>query len=291
MVWSNYHTHSNFCDGTGSIEEYIQHALKNNVSRLGISSHCPAPFYTNWAMDILDLDKYCSEIITLKEKYNKQLKINLGMEIDYIPELIQPTDDLFSNLNLEYCIGSVHYVGNFEDGTPCLLCGDQEEFQAGLIKIFKNDIVLAVTEYYRLIREMITNSAIDIVGHLDLIKKHNHNNYYFSPDEPWYQKSILHTLDIIAGSNCILEVNTGGISRGIIQDIYPSLWVLKIAYEMGIRVTLASDAHNPKHVAFCFKEALTLIKKAGYKEIEILSNGIWIPEAISKIEKKLAQIC
>jgi histidinol phosphatase-like PHP family hydrolase len=43
-MWSNFHTHSTYCDGKSSMEEHIAKARELKVSHLGFSSHAPLPF-------------------------------------------------------------------------------------------------------------------------------------------------------------------------------------------------------------------------------------------------------
>jgi len=91
---------------------------------------------------------------------------------------------------------------------------------------------------------------------------------------------VLETLDYIGQTNVIMEVNTGGISRGAIDSIYPSPWILKEARKRDIPIMLNSDAHNPKHLDFYFDESLKIIKDCGYRELNCLYGGKWIRSKI-----------
>ena len=50
MILSNYHSHSTFCDGRSSMEEFVKFAIAKGVKRYGFSSHAPIPFETPWTM-------------------------------------------------------------------------------------------------------------------------------------------------------------------------------------------------------------------------------------------------
>lgn len=37
----NIHTHSNYCDGTSKLDEYVVKAIELNMDGIGFSSHAP----------------------------------------------------------------------------------------------------------------------------------------------------------------------------------------------------------------------------------------------------------
>lgn len=132
-----------------------------------------------------------------------------------------------------------------------------------------------VKEYFNLEIEMLNLGGFDILGHCDLIKKRNTDNRFFDQNETWYQNEALEMLRTAARKGVIVEVNTGGISRGATTEVYPSQWMLERCHELGIPLTLSADAHNPDHIDFYFKEALEQIRSCGYGEIYFFSKGKW----------------
>src|SRR5690349_10901605 len=112
-MWSNFHTHSKYCDGKGEVTSYISKAEELNMMSLGISSHAPLPFSNPWCMKPENLEDYLSAISAAKATSNA-VEIYAGLEIDYIPGIISPDD--FRN-KLDYTLGSIHFVEQFEDGT------------------------------------------------------------------------------------------------------------------------------------------------------------------------------
>ncbi len=226
-------------------------------------------------MKTADLNIYCNKINALKEKYKNQIEIYLGLEIDFIPEIQNPSLQKYKLLKLDYTIGSVHLVQSAETGENLCIDGTNEEFELIYKNIFKKDIKKLVEHYYFLVREMISCSKFDILGHFDLVKKKNRNSRYFNEKEAWYAEEVEKTLNSVSSSGIILEVNTGGIARGATDTIYPAPWILKRCRELNIPVCLNADAHNPDHLSFYFKEAAEIMKKAGYKKNHILFNGRW----------------
>lgn len=275
MSFSNFHTHSYFCDGLGDPEEYVKRAIQCNFTCLGFSSHAPLPFANSWTMNDADVNEYLNTIISLRKKYRDKIEIYLGMEIDYIFNLISPTDEKFTKLNLDYTIGSVHMLKNKTTGEYLAIDGDEDEYINLLTSVFDNDIRAFVHEYYNEIRIMVKEKTPSIVGHLDLIKKHNKNNKYFNENDQWYKNEIMETLNIIADNNTILEMNTGGKVRGYTDDFYPSNWILPECIKLNIPLILNSDAHNPQYVNAYFEEATAILKAAEYNYQHILLNNVW----------------
>ncbi len=276
MELSNYHIHSKYCDGKGEPEDYIEVALNSNIQYLGFSSHAPLPFDTLWTMNIDDLDRYLNCINCLKKKYQGKIDIFLGLEVDYIPDLISPNCGLIKNLGLDYRIGSVHYLNQFENGDYWPADGSGGDFQKGLQEIFDNNIKKAVETYFTTLSNMVLHHPPEIIGHFDVIKKNNQGNCYFSEQERWYQDLVKRCLHIISKSNCIVEVNTGGIIRKRIDALYPSEWILHECLKLNIPVTVNSDAHKADQVNGYLIESIRILKDIGFREIRRLTGDGWV---------------
>jgi len=60
-----------------------------------------------------------------------------------------------------------------------------------------------------------------------------------------------------------LELNTAGLRKDC-NEIYPSPLIVRLAAQMGVPITFASDAHAPAEVGMNFPEAIELARSAGY---------------------------
>ncbi len=275
MIWSNYHGHSHYCDGKGAIEEYIEEALKQGMETIGISSHAPLPFETLWAMPQERINEYISEIALLKEKHKGVIQIYTGLEVDFIPELIGPEDDSIKQLSLDYNVGSVHYVDRFPDGTHFEADGSRQGFVKAIDEIFEGDVRKLVKRYFDLVRMMLKTSTPTILGHLDKIKIQNTEGVLFDENAGWYKDEMMQTLEVLSTSGIIMEVNTRGLYKKKCDATYPSLWVLKEAFKMGIPLTINSDAHHPRELTGGFDFAASEVRVAGYAETFHLWDGAW----------------
>jgi histidinol-phosphatase (PHP family) len=276
-MWTNYHTHSNFCDGTESIAAIASAALGKGIQSLGVSSHAPLPFETPWSMKPNRLADYFLEMEKVKSLFHS-IEIYKGLEVDYIPGRRKPAD--FAD-DLDYTIGSIHFVDEFQDGKGWEIDGTHKLFLTGLSQLFKNDIRGAVTRYFELTREMLTVSPPTIVGHLDKIKMQNAGESLFRESDHWYVAEIEKILDAVEVSGVIVEVNTRGVYQRKCDVVYPSPWILGKILERNIPVTLSSDAHHSKDLTSYFSEATQQLLAIGFRKISILSEGSWKPATLT----------
>lgn len=265
-MWTNYHCHTNYCDGKKSIAEVVSEAKNKGMLAIGISSHAPLPFENKWSMRPGMLDSYLDEIKKAKKQAD-DIQIYAGLEVDFIPGKISPF--VFKD-SLDYTVGSVHFVNDTWE-----IDNTYDVFMDGLTNIFGGSIRNAIARYYELTRDMVTTAPPDIVGHMDKVKMHNRGDRFFMENEPWYREQVELTLDTIANSSCIIEVNTRGIYQNKTDTTYPSPWVLEEIYKRNIPITLSSDAHHPDDLVNQFPETAALLTGIGFKKIRILLDGKW----------------
>jgi histidinol-phosphatase (PHP family) len=271
---ANYHTHTPWCDGQGTLEEFIRVARHGGLRSLGFSPHGILPFRNDWVLHDADVPEYKAEFLRLKEKYCAELDLFWGVEADYIPLLCDPLSQK-KQYQFDYVIGSIHYLEALPDGSYWVIDGSLKQFENGLAVIFHGNIRKAVTRYYAVLREMVLRYPPDIIGHLDLIKMHNFTLHYFSEEEDWYREEIEETLRVIAASPCVVEVNTGGLTRQRAPDYYPSPWIIGKCVELGIPLTINSDAHKPEQLTGYFSEALSYLEKFQCRKLMTLTAGGW----------------
>ncbi len=280
---SNYHTHTHYCDGKSDIQSIVIKAVELKLTTLGISSHAPLPFPCDWCMNLNQLDSYLDEIEVMKGRFHS-MEIYKGLEVDFIPQITGPAQ--FKH-KLDYTIGSIHFVEQFQSGKHWEIDGSHSVFLEGLKIIFSGNIKEAVTRYYEITREMVKSDTPDILGHLDKIKIQNFGNSIFDEHDSWYQHELRKTLDLIAQHNTIIEVNTRGIYQGKTKEPYPGYWALEYIYKKKIPIVLNSDAHYPDQLIRGFTETLQLLQKIGFTEIMTLTDGTWKSLPINSLTDRL----
>ncbi|MDC7223190.1 MAG: histidinol-phosphatase, partial [Spirochaetales bacterium] len=241
---------------------------------LGFSSHSPWPDSVCGIKE-RQVPKYVKEIQGLKDQYRDKLEIYLGLEIEYFPGFSSAADEYYDTIPLEYRISSLHSLYDQNEKRWYAIDGPLDEF-----KHILNDMCGGVMEnfgrqYYGHLRDMIDLGRFNILGHMDLIKKHNRGDVWFSEESSWYREEVLATLDKLKGTDIILEVNTGGLCRGYTDEFYPSPWILKEARKRDIPTQLNGDAHAPENLDFAYDESRALMAEAGYDTVRVLLNGEW----------------
>jgi len=271
----NLHTHSTYCDGSKEVEDMILGAIKYKYNIIGISSHGPLPFSSDWTMKKEKLNSYIKEVQDLKNKYKDKIKVLLGLELDYIVDYKMKYIDKKTFDSLDYWIGSVHFLGKSQSSGYWTVDYNLEELKQGIKESFGGDVEKAVCQYYNYIKDMIENYNPPILGHLDLIKKNNQGGILFNESHKWYRKSVLSLLDKIKISKTVVELNTGGKYRGYSESYYPSNWILKKINEKNIPVTISRDAHDIESLDYEYEESIDLLKKIGFDNIYYFNGKKW----------------
>jgi histidinol-phosphatase (PHP family) len=286
MKYSCLHTHTEFCDGKGSVEDYCKTAFEKGFISLGFSAHAPVTKKTgmpsSWHISENKLNDYCNAVAVAQKKWKDKLSVYLGLEADYIKNYISPSDADFKELNLDYIIGSVHCVlpsGCKIDwaDTKNILCvdGSQSELEFMIQNGWNGSGSNLALSYWDAVVEMCKTGGFDILGHADLIKKNNSlNKYFFAKD---YMPKIEELAEVLSQTNIIVEVNTGGLNRGKTTETYPSVDILKIFKQKNIPVTINADAHSVQELGGHYDDAQRVLLESGYKSFMLFNKHKWEP--------------
>jgi histidinol-phosphatase (PHP family) len=251
---ADLHNHTTLCNhAQGTIEEYVQKAIELGIDFYGFSEHAPMKnFEDGYRLVIEKKDFYESSILEIKKRYENQIDILLGYEVDFI-EGDYLLDEVI-NSKVDYLIGSVHYLGKWGFDNP--------EF----IAEYKNrDINKIWEEYFYALKLLAKSGKFDIVGHLDLIKVFN-----FLPTKD-IKILAKDAMSEIKKSNMVIEINAAGLRKPV-KEQYPSKNLLELAFELDIPITFSSDAHSVEQIGFKYDEVTTLAQKIGYKQCAIFKN-------------------
>jgi len=123
---------------------------------------------------------------------------------------------------------------------------------------------------------------LDIVAHLDLVRKHykskgspafrERQGRWFEVDNEDYMRRMEEIARAISSAGLVVEANTGGINRGYVTDTYPSLALLRLLRKYKVPVMISADAHNPNDLDGHYSEARQIILNAGYTK-HVLFEG------------------
>ncbi len=276
MGWTNFHSHTHFCDGTHPVEAYLEEAESKGLIAYGYSSHAPTPYPScKWAMKKERLADYVSSVNALKG--TSEVEVYVSLEIDYVPDQMGPSSEWIRNAGLDYTLGSVHFVDFHESGEPWEIDGPLSEFEKGLDGIFNGDAEAAVSRYYELTRHMVGHDCPQIIGHLDKIKMQNSRKPFFNENADWYQVQVDKTLETIAATNAIVEVNTRGLYKKRAVETYPGKSTLQKIKDLNIPIMLNSDGHHPSEIIAEFEDTAEMLITLGFKELWSIKGGEFQP--------------
>ncbi len=268
MILSDLHVHTNYCDGVSSIEETVAEANRKHMESVGFSSHSYTPFDTSYCMAQKSEAEYAKNVLSVSENQIGSAKVYLGLERDlYSPDHAR----MLCGYNLDYIIGSVHYIQSVGEYIPV----DENESitENSIAEKFAGNADSYVRCYYETVAQLAQRSDVDIVGHFDLVTKFNRANKFFDEESKIYKTSALEALHCFREKDKIMEINTGAVSRGYRDRPYPSEFILKEANNIGIRFILSSDSHNCRNLCFGFGECEQMLRSMGVKSVVVLKGN------------------
>ena len=259
----NLHIHSTFSDGQHTPEELIQEAIRRGFDSIGFSEHSYMYFSPNARhLPAENTENYKREIRSLKEKYRGKIDVFCGLEFELHSQV--PLD------GFDYLIGSVHYL-NF-DGEILGFDKKLEPVLAFLQERFGGNGMAFAEKYYETVARLPEKGNFDILGHFDVLTKHNEEAGFIDTADPKYICMGLEAIRSLKGKIPLFEVNTGAIARGYRTSPYPQMEFIKEFFRCGFGAVLSSDCHNKDFLDCNFEQARLLLREAGFTSRWILTE-------------------
>ncbi|MEG0467235.1 MAG: histidinol-phosphatase [Mucinivorans sp.] len=273
MPLTNYHSHSLFCDGKASIEDFVRQAISLGFSAYGVSAHSPLPFDAPWVIAWDRVDEYIAQIRDLGVKYSSQIELLAGMEIDYLDETYNASTPYFQGLDLDYRIGSVHFVRSDRDGSFVDIDCPPSDFARAVDYHFAGSLERVVRAYYNAKFAMVEAGGFDFLGHADKISMNATSLSSHIMDKQWYRDLVDEFFVFCASRSIRLEINTKAWEiKGV---FFPDERYFGRLADLGVAVVVNSDAHRTERISVGLAEATSRLRAAGVERIEEFHHGIW----------------
>ena len=255
-MYSDFHLHSRFSgDSTEDPENIVKRAIEFNMKSICITDHQDLdypviPGVTIQPVFEIDPDRYFSVWLALREKYEKDIDIRIGLEAGIEPHTYKEQLLKTKDIPYDFIINSCHVVTR-------KLCYFPDFFA-------KYKTQKGMRMYLECVYDNICNfTNYNVIGHIDFLLR-------FAPEKETYRPE--ENLDITEKilKKCIsdgkgIEVNTAGFRKGL-DSPNPCSLILKQYKDLGGDIiTIGSDAHVHTDIGAYFKETGDILKAAGFK--------------------------
>ncbi len=233
QILADYHTHTKYSHGKGTIEENVLEAISKGIKIIGISDH--GYKHLAYGIKLNDIYKMREEIDKLNEKYSN-IEILLGMECNILDSYgnIDINDKIIENC--DYIMAGYHFAS-----TPTSLKSMLNHCNNYIIK---NEMA----------KDYNTNAIINSMK----------NNDIFIITHPGDKGDVYieEIAKVAKNTDTRLEINS---SHGFLN----SNQLVKIK-GIGNKFIIGSDAHVPHNVGN-FDLAMKIIKEAGV-DLSLIEN-------------------
>lgn len=247
------HIHTPYCPhGTkDSFHDYIARALALGYKEITFTEHAPLPINfedttptKDSAMAFDCIEAYLHNLDKIKHEYRGELKINVGLEIDYIEGFEKEISQFLNHYGpyLDDAILSVHFLKH--DGQYDCLDYSPEVF-ANMVERY-NTIDAIYKRYYKTVLKSVLADLGPYkpkrIGHITLVHKFQKK----FPGTRSFVPEITELLQAIKAQGYELDYNGAGTAKPLCREPYPPDWVVDKAVSMGIPLIYGSDAHQKK---------------------------------------------
>jgi histidinol-phosphatase (PHP family) len=238
-------------DGRATIVEQCERAVELGLDEIGFTEHKdfdPADPVVNY----FDYDAYVREIEDARQRFDGQLTIRAGVEIDYQSWFEADIAKYLEAHQFDFVIGSVHYVDRQMIMTP--------EYNA------QRDRRRAYEDYFSAVRESVESGLFDIVGHLEYANRRGIAAWgHYQPE--LYQESLTDLFQEMAARDTVFEINTAGLHQNL-GVTYPCAdTIMMYAQCGGNLLSIGSDAHHPDQLGHAYVQAARTAIAAGLTEV------------------------
>ena len=179
----------------------IEKSIELGLKTITFTDHLDLDYAEEPGLFELDLANYVPKILQVRETYQKDIEILLGLELGLQPHLAEIHGEIVNSYPWDYVIGSSHVVKGVDPYYPAFWENHSEE------------------EGYRLYFESILENInafknFDAYGHLDYIVRYGPNKDKFYTYEK-YADILDIVLKAMIVENIALEVNAGAFRRTI----------------------------------------------------------------------------
>lgn len=261
----DYHVHTDFsADGKAPMTKVAEAAVSAGISEIAITDHFDPDYPISEWPSTLDFESYHREMEKIAKRYKDKIKIIKGIEIGIQHgKTLEKCRQAAKAYDYDFIIGSFHCAEGFE-----LSCGDFYENRSP---------EEAACAFYRYNLKCLEDfDDFDVLGHINVVDRYGPG----IPEDASYMDEFSDVLRLLIEKGKGIEINTSSFRYGMGIRTTPTKEMLKLYKDLGGEiVTIGSDAHSPKDVAYALDWGCEMLKSAGFKYLTIYRNRF--PEFIN----------
>lgn len=255
----NFHSHTQFCDGRATMEQFAAEAVRRGFSHYGFSPHSPIAIPSPCNMKLSDVPLYFDEVARIRDRYRSHgTRFLAAMEIDFLNQAHGPSCPFFRDLPLDYRIGSVHFIPA-QSGEYVDIDGRFDSFREKMCRYFHNDIRYVVNTFFDQNLEMLSAGGFDMIGHYDKIGQ---NASLFMPgieEKEWYVDRLDELTRSVIDSGVTVEINTKAFAEH--HRFFPTPSQIPALLEAEVPIVVNSDAHRPELIDASRDDAFIMLER------------------------------
>jgi histidinol-phosphatase (PHP family) len=243
-------------------------AAKKGLKIIGFSEHSPRPAGFAYPTDYQEQLKagfpnYVREVREMAHVGSRKgVTVILGLEVDYIPGQEDFADSLRKAYPFDYIIGGLHFqrAWGFD-----FTAADWEALRL-------DEKYDAYARYYFDLAAMCRTGMFHIAAHPDLIKVFSIKTYREWLETRGAMPVIITALATMKEHGVIMEVSSAGLRKPC-REIYPCPRIMRLAADMDLPISFASDAHCVNTPAYAFDELARYAAAFGYTHSQVVIKG------------------
>jgi histidinol-phosphatase (PHP family) len=251
------HMHTPLCGhAIGHPAEYAMMALEQGIDLITVTCHIPMEWSAFGQAGIRmrrdQLETYVA-MVAEAAVCGKDLGVEVlcGIEAEVFPDEreLLAMDEILHSYKFDFVLGSLH--------AHCA------SYLIWLRDNKVNDDAMIIDSYFRHLRDGVQSGRYDSMSHPDVIRTYGVVSR-FEPSE--HEEVIRDFLGALVEEDVCMEVNTSGLNKGAYQ-VHPDPLILGWASELGVKLTLGSDSHQPGSVGQHFNRVLPLLRDKGFEQL------------------------
>lgn len=251
----------------GWIGRYVQQAKARAIGEIAITEHVHRFTVARdwhdhpwWRAEATEgLAEHCEAVMHAK---SAGFPVLLGIEMDWLPDRVGDIRALLDDHPFDVVLGSVHWLDTLGIDDP----GDPAAVHLGDDTVWERYL----DEWVRAAQSRL----YDVMSHPDLPKVFGSR----LPDR--LRDRVSEAITAAAEAGVAMECSSAGLRKPV-EEMYPDPDWLAPMRELGVPVTLASDAHTPEDVGRDYPTLVAAVRSAGYTTVTRFAGRVARQEPIA----------